>query len=122
MPDEDPDGEEIDISAKKQVSESDGNKDFNTFLQFLKTRKNLFNLNGIVLTVSAEELINNDKEYLTKIGKRYSELINNIQHTVGICIPLYLTITKSDKICGFNEFLKKLDPKFYNQFLDGQTD
>ncbi|HJO94739.1 MAG TPA: type VI secretion system protein [Victivallales bacterium] len=105
-------GEETETQDKKDL-----NNDFDTFLQFLRTRKNLLNLNGILLSVSADELINNNKEYITQVGKKYSELINHIQQTLGICIPLHLVVTKSDKICGFNEFVRNLEPKFYNQIF-----
>ena len=91
------------------------NNDFETFLKFLKTRKNLLNLNGIILTIAVEDILNSKRGYLAARAKDYSEIINNIQLKLGISVPFHVMITKSDKICGFNEFFRNLDSKYYGQ-------
>lgn len=65
-------------------------------------------LNGIILAISAETLLTDtDKDVITK-SARLVEHFENIHRALGTQVPVFVMITKSDRLCGFLEYFSDL--------------
>lgn len=60
-------------------------------------------LDGIVITVSAEDLLHENANTIKQAQDMF-EKIFNFQHFINFRLPIYILITKSDVIPGFEEF------------------
>jgi type VI secretion system protein ImpL len=65
-------------------------------------------LDGIIITLPADMLLSESVD-LEKQSKEIFERIFKFQHEVNFHLPLYLVITKTDIIPGFNEFVSLLN-------------
>ncbi len=77
------------------------------FLDMLKKHRGRRALNGVLLVISVDELSGNDiavREHGREIRKRLSELQDKLQ----IRLPVYLVVTKADRIPGFEAFFGDL--------------
>ena len=101
----------LDTAGRYTTQESDAAQDkaaWSGFLQLLKRFRGRQPVNGVLVTLSIEELLNsNDKEraHLAQaIGLRLGELCEEL----AIKFPVYVLITKADLLAGFNEFFGPL--------------
>lgn len=81
--------------------------DWKEFLGLLKKYRPKQPINGVIVTVSVEDLLNSDvniKQLAYELRKR----INEMSIDFKINFPVYLMITKLDMLKGFNEFFKNL--------------
>ncbi len=96
----------IDTAGRYTLQESDSAVDasaWDTFLSLLKKTRPRRPLNGVLLTVNVQDLLQQSpadrKEHAAKLRARIQEL-----HTkLGIRPPVYVLLTKADLIAGFNE-------------------
>jgi hypothetical protein len=74
-------------------------------------------INGIIITISINDLINKNIEELTQetllIKKRIDELINKFE----IIMPIYIFITKMETIYGFNETQEYVNSKVHDSII-----
>ena len=78
------------------------------FLDMLKKHRGRRALNGVILTISLQELMEDDaslREYGREIRKRLAELHDRLE----IQLPIYLMITKADLVPGFGAFFDDLN-------------
>lgn len=86
------------------------------FLSLLrKTRPNC-PINGLLLVIPSESLIKDSMDDIaTKAGKIARQL-DTIQRTLDVRFPVFVLITKCDKIVGFREFFSGVkDPQLQDQ-------
>lgn len=96
----------IDTAGRYTLQESDSNVDasaWDTFLSLLKKTRPRRPLNGVLLTVNVQDLLQQSptdrKEHAAKLRARIQELHSKL----GIRPPVYVLLTKTDLIAGFNE-------------------
>jgi type VI secretion system protein ImpL len=80
------------------------------FLDMLKKHRGRRALNGVILTLSLKELLGGEavvREHGREIRKRLAELRERLQ----IQLPVYLMITKTDLVPGFESFFGPLSTK-----------
>jgi type VI secretion system protein ImpL len=80
------------------------------FLDMLKKHRGRRALNGVILTLSLKELLAGDaavREHGREIRKRLAELRERLQ----VQLPVYLMITKTDLVPGFEAFFGPLTTK-----------
>jgi type VI secretion system protein ImpL len=79
------------------------------FLQLLKRHRRRQPINGVLVAYSASDLlVRTEHEFdgdITAIRQRIEELNRNL----GITLPVYLLVTKTDLIGGFREYFDDLD-------------
>jgi hypothetical protein len=75
-------------------------------------------INGMLLVIPADTLIvDTDEEIQSKAG-RIAEQLDGIQRVLGVRFPVFVVISKCDKINGFREFFDGVrDPQLQNQIL-----
>jgi type IV/VI secretion system ImpK/VasF family protein len=88
------------------------------FIRKLKKVRRLRPLDGIIITVSYEELtvsgniqFNGFPRIKTKVDLLFSKLLY-VQKKLRMQLPVYILVTKCDKIAGFEELIKKLPDEF----------
>ena len=96
----------IDTAGRYTSQDSDSADDaaaWETFLALLRKSRPRRPLNGLLLTINVEDLLQqgpaNRKEHAQKLRLRLQEL----QSHLGVRPPVYVLVTKCDLIAGFNE-------------------
>ena len=74
-------------------------------------------INGIILTISVDTLVNNNEKELEEYAKDLRNRFDELSKAFMSSIPIYLIITKSDKIEGFNEYFLGLTEDEKNEIL-----
>ncbi|MCM8533937.1 MAG: hypothetical protein NE330_22435, partial [Lentisphaeraceae bacterium] len=98
-------------------------KMWSTFLDKLKKFRPREPINGIFLAIPAESLLVDSVEEIDQKAGQILSRLKSLQEHLQVRFPLYIIITKCDKICGFREFWESLDevPDFkLKEKLQGQ--
>lgn len=97
----------VDTAGRYTTQDSDTAVDasgWNDFLLLLKKHKKQRPVNGVLITVSMQDILqqNNDEKkfQINSIQKRLQELNSQL----GVQVPVYFILTKCDLINGFQEF------------------
>lgn len=101
----------IDTAGRYATQESDREVDasaWNNFLALLKKTRPRQPINGVLLTVNVQDLLQQGaverKEHAAQLRARLQEL----QTRLGVSAPVYVLVTKADLIGGFNESFEAL--------------
>lgn len=90
-------------------------KGWNNFLELLRTNRKRQPINGAVIVLSVDEVLNYSSEqwqqHLQTIKSRLNELVEKLNQT----FPTYLVLTKMDLLSGFREFFDTLDTEEQGQ-------
>jgi type VI secretion system protein ImpL len=108
----------IDTAGRYALQESDAATDsaaWGNFLALLKKTRPRRPLNGILLTVNIQDLLQQGpaerKEHASRLRARMQEL----HAQLGVRPPVYVLITKADLIAGFNETFGELSKEDRDQ-------
>ena len=85
------------------------------FLRLLRKHRTRAPINGAILTVSVEQLIGREEREITHLAASLRERLLELQQELGIRFPVYLMITKMDRLKGFKEYFYQLNRKGRNQ-------
>lgn len=99
-----------DIFLPKTGFDSD-EKNWGVLLNLLSRYRSEKPINGIVLTIPASELYGKNKLSLEDIKKRalyVSRKLNFAQNYLGMKLPIYIVITKTDVVPGFQSFCSEI--------------
>jgi len=101
----------IDTAGRYTTQESDQDVDasaWNNFLSLLKRTRPRQPINGVLLTVNVQDLLQQGvierQEHAAKLRARLKELSDKL----GLGVPVYILVTKADLIGGFNETFQAL--------------
>ncbi|RZI84083.1 MAG: type VI secretion system membrane subunit TssM [Rubrivivax sp.] len=101
----------IDTAGRYTTQESDSKVDaaaWDGFLALLKKTRPRRPLNGVILTINIQDLLQQGtherQEHSAKLRARLQELHDKL----GLSVPVYVLVTKSDLIAGFNESFGEL--------------
>ncbi|MFN0184884.1 MAG: type VI secretion system membrane subunit TssM [Aquabacterium sp.] len=108
----------IDTAGRYTMQESDSAVDaaaWDGFLALLRKSRPRRPLNGVLLTVSIQDLLQQTpterKDHAAKLRARMQELTEKL----GVRPPVYVLVTKSDLIAGFNETFGEFNKEDRNQ-------
>lgn len=83
-------------------------------------------LHGVVITVSAEDLATGGgPTHATQIGDDLSRQLTDLQQHLAVQVPVFLVVTKIDRLAGFHDLLGDVDPKSQAlgfELPDGRSD
>ena len=74
------------------------------FLNLLRTSRPHCPINGLLLVIPSESLIKDSFEEIESKAGKIARQLNTIQRTLDVRFPVFVLITKCDKIVGFREF------------------
>ncbi len=74
------------------------------FLNLLRTSRPHCPINGLLLVIPSESLIKDSFEDIESKAGKIARQLNTIQRTLEVRFPVFVLITKCDKIVGFREF------------------
>ncbi len=88
------------------------------FLKMLRSARPNCPLNGMLLVIPADSLIKDSANDIERKGGKIAQQLDNIQRALGVRFPVYIVISKADRVNGFREFFEELtDPVMQMQML-----
>lgn len=102
----------IDTAGRYTTQDSDAVRDkaeWDGFLSLLKRYRSRQPLNGIILTLSTQDLLGEDDVGRALHIKRLRTRLTELNTGLGIILPVYVLITKTDLLGGFNEYFAGMD-------------
>lgn len=95
-------------TAGRYTTEQADHDEWMAFLDMLKVYRPQKPLNGVVVAVAANELVDGSEEEIQQIGTRIRERIDEMQEVLQMVLPVYVMFTKTDLVAGFVEFFGDL--------------
>ena len=102
----------VDTAGRYTTQDSDAGQDkaeWDGFLALLKRYRPRQPLNGAILTISVQDLLGEDEEGRAQHVKRLRARLTELNAGLGIVLPVYVLVTKTDLLGGFNEYFAALD-------------
>ena len=103
----------LDTAGRFTTQDSNAKADasgWSAFLQLLRKFRGHQPINGVIVAVSATDLITlNEREREQQVGAIRARL-DELGRELRIDVPVYVLVTKCDLIAGFSEFFEELDP------------
>ncbi|CAI8798043.1 type VI secretion system membrane subunit TssM [Methylocaldum szegediense] len=78
------------------------------FLKLLKQHRPRRPINGVLVTMSLSDLLQQTEEERTLHAKAIRRRVQELYSTLGIRFPIYMLFTKCDLVAGFNDFFADL--------------
>ncbi|PYJ71637.1 MAG: hypothetical protein DME76_01175 [Verrucomicrobia bacterium] len=100
-----------------QTKESDSAGEWQELLNLLRNNRRREPLNGVMVAVPAESLASKPIDKLKEQAAQLRERLDEIVQRLGVKFPVYLALTKGDRIAGFSEFFEALPDQFKGQAL-----
>ncbi len=104
----------LDTAGRYTTQDSDADADsagWSEFLALLKKYRGRRPLNGVLVTISAHELLTQGhlgrEAHVAAVRRRLDELNQQLR----IQLPVYVLVTKCDLVAGFNEYFDDLTPE-----------
>ncbi len=106
-------------TAGRLVFEQEGTTDRQEWEAFLKLlgRRRRCPLNGVVVALPADKLMSDSTEQRYQNAAILRDRLRQIQTALQLRFPVFLLITKSDRVAGFTEFFNELDSVHRNQIF-----
>lgn len=89
---------------------------WNTLLGLLRKRR-ARPLNGVLVNIPVDLLQRGDVGELEILARQTRQRLNEIHQRLGVDVPVYLVLSKADKVLGFNEFFDQLSREESDQVL-----
>ncbi|WP_457744611.1 type VI secretion system membrane subunit TssM [Sulfurimonas sp.] len=88
-----------------------------SFLKLFSKKRWKRPINGIVLTISVDTLIEKNEKELEQYAKDLRDRFDELSRAFLSNIPIYLVVTKTDKISGFTEYFSNLSESEKDEVL-----
>jgi type VI secretion system protein ImpL len=101
----------IDTAGRYTTQESGHERDkagFLGFLTMLRRRRRAQPINGVILTLSLTDLLSQAPEERMREVRAIRQRLSEIEDTLKARVPVYLVLTKADKLTGFSQFFEGL--------------
>ncbi|MDL1948836.1 hypothetical protein FBQ97_03370 [Acidobacteria bacterium ACD] len=84
--------------------------EWSTFLRLLKKHRRYCPINGVLVVVPCTSLLEDAPEEMDRKAANIRTKLLHLQRVLEIRFPVFIMVTKADRILGFSEFFSKLDP------------
>jgi type VI secretion system protein ImpL len=119
----------IDIAGRYSVHRNEelDKKEWLAFLEHLVKYRKKEPINGVIVAVEADRLLEGSLEQCEEEGLTLRKRIDEITSIMGAKIPVYLLVTKSDLIYGIDRYFRLLSESSASQAMglmnhDGEAD
>jgi type VI secretion system protein ImpL len=99
------------------IDQEPDREEWERFLGLLARYRKKEPLNGLILTVGADQLLTQDADTLRENGLNLRKRIDQLMRVCGARFPVYLMVTKTDRVHGFNPFSRLLPEDRLNQAM-----
>lgn len=99
------------------VDEGRDKEEWQKFLTLLAKYRKKEPLNGLVVTVAANKLVESRPESLEEDGRSIRRRIDELMRVLGAKFPIYVLVTKCDLIQGMTQFCDSLPEKTLDQAM-----
>ncbi len=99
------------------VDEGRDKEEWNSFVKLLVKYRKREPLNGLVISVSADKLLDSGTEALEEDGKNIRRRVDELMAGMGAKFPVYVLVTKCDLIQGMSKFCEQLPEKALDQAM-----
>ncbi len=113
----------IDTAGRYTTQDSDATVDgaaWHGFLDMLKRYRPLKPVNGVIVTLSIEDLLTQSPQSRLKEIRTIRQRLRDLEEKLKVSLPIYLIFTKVDVIPGFGEFFDSFN-KFDREQVLGTT-
>ena len=93
----------------EQNNDANNSNDWNELLGLLKRCRPKQPINGLVLMLSADDILNNNDEKIQSQIQQIRLRLQEMQTSFNTTFPLYIMVNKVDLISGFNQYFNYLD-------------
>lgn len=97
-------------TAGRFATEDNDQPEWLAFLELLRRHRPKRPLDGVIVTISASDLLGSNPEQLDEIAKKLRSRLDELVRGLEMVLPVYVLITKADLIAGFVEFWGDLTP------------
>ncbi len=88
------------------------------FLTLLKKNRPNCPVNGLFLVIPSDSLIKDSADSIQKKAGKIAQQLDVIQRVLDVRFPVFVVVTKCDKIIGFREFFDNVtDPQLQHQMM-----
>ncbi|QBF32481.1 type VI secretion system membrane subunit TssM [Thalassococcus sp. S3] len=101
----------IDTAGRYTTQDTGQERDsagFLGFLSMLRRKRRAQPINGVLLTLSLTDLLTQPPEDRLREIRAIRQRLSEIEETLGARIPVYMVLTKADKLTGFGRFFDSL--------------
>jgi len=119
----------IDTAGRYSVHRNEelDKSEWHAFLEHLVRYRKKEPINGIIVTVEADQILRENPETVEEEGRILRKRIDEVIHVMGAKFPIYLMITKCDLVSGLDRFCRLLPEPARDQAMgamnhDGETD
>ncbi|MDI3271943.1 type VI secretion system membrane subunit TssM [Pseudomonas sp. AL03] len=88
-----------------------------TLLDLLRKRRRNRPLNGVLVTIPVETLLGNTEQDLDTLARQVRARLQDVHQKLHVDVPVYLVLSKADKLLGFDEFFDQLTSEESDQVL-----
>jgi len=107
----------LDTAGRMMFEEAAGTE-WKEFLKLIVRHRPNCPINGMLLVIPVDSLIRDTAEEIERKGSRIAQQFDMIQRELGVRFPVFVVITKCDRLIGFKEFFDSLtDPELQHQML-----
>lgn len=99
------------------VDEGRDRDEWQKFLALLARYRKKEPLNGLVVSVSADKLLESAPEMLEEDGVSIRRRMDELMRVLGAKFPVYVLVTKCDLVQGMNQFCAELSDETLNQAM-----
>lgn len=99
------------------VDESRDRDEWHQFLSHLAKFRKKEPLNGLVVTIAADKLVQSNAEKLEETGRSIRKRVDELMRILGTKFPVYILVTKCDLIQGMTQFCDRLDENTLQQAM-----
>ncbi|MCW5204956.1 hypothetical protein VU02_03410, partial [Desulfobulbus sp. N2] len=101
------------------LEEGRDKEEWQKFLSLLVKYRKKEPLNGLVVTIAADKLMQADQETIIADGRNIRQRIDELMRVLGKVFPVYILVTKCDLIQGMSRFCDQLSEEQLRQAMGG---
>ncbi|HYB54323.1 MAG TPA: type VI secretion protein IcmF/TssM N-terminal domain-containing protein, partial [Thermoanaerobaculia bacterium] len=85
-------------------------QEWGAFLKLLRRYRRYCPVNGVLVVIPCTSLLEDPPEEQERKAANIRSKLLHVQRTLQIRFPVFIMVTKADRVLGFSEFFSKLDP------------
>lgn len=92
-------------------------QEWSAFLKLLTRHRKHCPINGVIVVIPATSLVEDTTEEQERKAKNIRQKLLHLQKAMEIRFPVFVLVTKADRVLGFSEFFSKLEPAEQRQLF-----